>query len=296
MQSLTVTIVEAGWGDSILVESSDGAGEQRFALVDCNDSKESPLSRCFVRRTLERRGITKPKYPLFDFVLATHAHADHIRGLRRILSEFGAARLYSSRFEAKNSPAIASLLLWAKSAKNRDGKRVCRSHKYVYQNDQLNQLGPVAVSALWPPKNGPFPKPNENDNSVVLQLKLGNVSFLLTGDCEVDNWNKANTQHVGLNPNGIRMIQAPHHGARNGLIDSNLSKPLLDEIASWNNSHPKKKISVAISCHKHPHDHPHPDVLSELGNLGVSTYRTDTNYHLSFATDGNDFDVQWSRV
>ena len=37
MSELAVTLIDVGWGDSILLESTDAAGVTRFALVDCND-------------------------------------------------------------------------------------------------------------------------------------------------------------------------------------------------------------------------------------------------------------------
>jgi hypothetical protein len=37
MAELSVTLIDVGWGDSILVDSSDDAGNRAFGLVDCND-------------------------------------------------------------------------------------------------------------------------------------------------------------------------------------------------------------------------------------------------------------------
>lgn len=291
---LTVTMIEAGFGDSILVEACDGISPPRLALIDSNDSAESPLSRCYISRYLERTGRSSVTYPLFDFVLATHAHADHIRGLRKSIYKFGTDRLYSAKFDPHNSPAMAKLLQWGASTFNASNQRVCQSHQYISRGNTLPALGPVTISVLWPPPHAPWPKSNENDNSVVLSLTLDQVRLVLTGDCEVENWDTNKADFVQL-PSNVRMVQIPHHGARNGLISASGKTPLLQEIASRNAKHPLATVMMGMSCHAHPHGHPHNDIIVELDRQGIDYYRSDEGYHLGFSTDGQDVSVKWSR-
>ena len=67
---------------------------------------------------------------------------------------------------------------------------------------------------------------NENNNSVVLALTLGEVSIVLTGDAEAENW----PQIVGRLPSHTTYLQVPHHGGRNGLFDLADGTPWLDHL------------------------------------------------------------------
>ena len=56
MAELAVTIIDVGWGDSIMVESRDDAGDRRFGLIDCNDYERQRTALPFVKRYFERIG------------------------------------------------------------------------------------------------------------------------------------------------------------------------------------------------------------------------------------------------
>ncbi len=58
---------------------------------------------------------------------------------------------------------------------------------------------------------------NENDNSVVLAITLGQVVFVLTGDAEADGvW----THIASQIPANTRFFKVPHHGSANGIFTS----------------------------------------------------------------------------
>src|SRR5580704_18856801 len=111
MPQLWVTYIDVGWGDSILLELEDGAGTHHFALIDSNDTTNWPNSHGFLKRHFERYaarfGIATLPYPLFDFVAASHAHADHIAGLRRTIKQYGTDSFYFPRFNQGKSAAFA---------------------------------------------------------------------------------------------------------------------------------------------------------------------------------------------
>jgi beta-lactamase superfamily II metal-dependent hydrolase len=171
------------------------------------------------------------------------------------------------------------------------------SHAYLSQN-QTVFLGPVRIDVLWPPAatgSNPFDSNDENNNSLVLALSLGNVCFLLTGDCQAENWDLNRTDHVAV-PQNTRVAQQPHHGAKNGLFDvtqPTQPTPMLDQILTLQQ---KKtvKVLIGLSCHIRPHKHPHTSVISKLDANGVATYRTDKGYHTTFRTDGTKVEVRYA--
>jgi beta-lactamase superfamily II metal-dependent hydrolase len=298
---LEVTFIDVGWGDSILIEARDDTENASFALVDCNDSANYPSSLTYLKRHFERLRIPATKYPLFDLVFVTHAHADHCQGIEGILRRFGATNLCSSVCGQANNPKFANLLRWSRTATSKN-RPVLQTHRYLVENDSM-YLGPVRVDVLWPPRVGAGPwgsgpySPNENNNSLVLALSLDKVTFVLTGDCSADNWVPNNAGQAVQLPASTRLVQIPHHGARNGVFDQNGGLPLLQELTARNQNRPKKQqIIAAISCHIRPHNHPNIQVISALDNNHITHYRTDRDCRATIKTNGVDVEVQYSHV
>jgi len=266
MSELTVTLIDVGWGDSILIESVDANHVSRFALVDCNDYETERSSHVFVKRLFQRRDIDfENTLRNFDWVLLTHGHADHARGMKRMLETYGTRQFWYPK--SVPSTSYGTLIRFA----NRSSR--IEHHQAIDATKVLPAFGAVSLQVLWP-EYDVIDGDNENNNSVVLALTLGGVTFVLTGDAEASNWPAINPRI----PATTRVFQSPHHGAQNGMFDE-------QGAASWLGSLPAGTV-VAISCHLKPHGHPHPDVIHELEARGVEHFRTDRQYHLVFRTDG----------
>lgn len=179
------------------------------------------------------------------------------------------------------STSQSALLSYA----NRSSK--VRFHQAIDQTKDFStiEFGDVSMNVLWPEHNQ-INQSNENNNSVVMALTLGDVTFVLTGDAEADVWPQINH----LLPSTTRVLQAPHHGARNGMLTAAGAAPWLDHLGNT--------AMIAMSSHIRPHGHPHPDVIARLDDPGnpIKHYRTDQNYHLTFRTDGNAVTVQYSHI
>lgn len=278
MATLKVTIIDVGWGDSILLEFQKQGNEPRFALIDCNDSTRLKSSFAYVKRYLQTAEVDwEARFPLFDFVLLTHGHDDHSRGLKAMIAEFRTDHFW---YPKSDHPGVAQLLRFA----NRSTK--VNRHQSVDDTKVLPDFGDVKLEVLWPPHNnaGPHDTNDENNNSVVLSLTLDTVTFVLTGDCQAENWSNITARL----PATLKMFQVPHHAAENGLFDAHGDTPWLDAIAN--------DVQLGMSCHISPHKHPHGDVVGELDNKGFTYFRTDKHYHVTFSTDGTNVETQWSRI
>lgn len=278
MALLRATLIDVGWGDSILLESQDGKGKPHYGLIDSNDRSTERSSYIFLKRFFERQDIILPtSQPAFDWVLLTHAHADHGQGLKRILHDFGARRFWYT--DPQIRPAFfADLLRYAqRSPSDRVGQ-----YDVIDTTKQLPLFGTASMQVLWPK---PHLKPsNENDNSAVLTITLGKACFVLTGDAEADGVWATLAPSI---PQNTSFFKVPHHGADNGTFTSARSTPWLDNLPGT--------AKLAISSHIRPHSHPNDSVISRLVQRGFM-YRTDEHYHITVETNGQHTNVKYSHI
>jgi competence protein ComEC len=272
---LRLIMIDVGWGDSLFLESIDEGGTSHYALIDCNDSTYSRSSYIFLKRFFERKRETVPaSSAVFEWVLMTHAHADHGIGLQRILKDFGTKYFWHS--ESPKYPVLISKLL--KYA--RRSNQVATSES-LDTSAVLPSFGGASMEILWP-EPGVLDQ-NENNNSVVLSITYGEVTFVLTGDAEADGvWTKIASKI----PKSTKFFKVPHHGATNGTFTYANTTPWLAALP--------KNTRLGISSHILPYSHPDQKVVNVLN--GLKLYRTDIHYHICVETDGIDVEVSYSHV
>ena len=265
MSELKVTLIDVGWGDSILIESADASGYKVYGLVDSNDEDKERTSLTFLKRFFDKEpGDVLSRQPLFDFVMLSHSHSDHGKGLKRIMSRYGTRHFWYPKSASFGSQSY--LLSYANASSK------VLQHEALNRGKILPSFGDVGMQVLWPAYNT-IDQHNENNNSVVLKLSLQGVSFVLTGDAEGEVWDQIADQL----PADMGFFKVPHHGSSNATFHQG-GTPWLD--------HSPGSTRLGISCHVRPFFHPHPSVVQEFTNRGFEHYRTDQHYHVTFITDG----------
>ncbi len=274
--SLSVTLIDVGWGDSILIESVDSQGKTHYAIIDSNDEHSYLSSYIYLKKHFQRQanGLLNRK-PVFDFVMLSHAHSDHGQGLKYLMQKFGTRNFWYPKSIDWSSQA--NLVRFGNRSSN------VRHHQSVDSSKILPDLGDAELEVLWPPYDV-IDSGNENNNSIILAITLDRVSFVLTGDAEEEVWG----QIAYRIPDNTRFFKVPHHGSKNGSLDN-------ADNGVWIADCPQD-AALGLSCHIEPHNHPHPDVVSLFENNNRAYYRTDLNYHLSFQTDGTDAFVKYSQL
>lgn len=163
-------------------------GNQRF-LVDTG-TKDSYDQ---LERVLKAYDITR-----LDGVLITHTDKDHVGGLKKLLkSDIWVERLYAGTLHSEASVDVHPVyeaaqkyhvpLTWLSAGDS-----------FSVGNGVFQVLGPLTQDAE-----------NENNNSLVLQLKTPDGSFLLTGDMELEE--EASLTSEGLIARAD-VLKVPHHG------------------------------------------------------------------------------------
>jgi competence protein ComEC len=261
---LEMSVIDVGQGDSILLVFPDGEsmlmdgggipafGHQTHSQLDTGEDVVAPY--------LWDRGMRR-----VDIVALSHAHDDHIGGLPALVADFHPRELWTGA--TPDSPGWRKL----RDEAARDGIKVV-----PLEGPQHFEFGGTAIDVLAPLADYiPNDTPKNND-SLVLRIRYGSRSFLLTGDVEKP------IEYRMLDANEIPstdVLKVAHHGSRTSSTESFLSA-----------ANPAFAIiSVGVD---NSYGHPNRDVLERLGEHHAEVFRTDRNGLVTVRTDGRLISVE----
>lgn len=227
--TLEVHFIDVGQADSALI-LCDG----RAMLIDGGNVADSDLLYSY----LKNQGVTR-----LDYIVATHAHEDHVGGLAGALN-YASADVALCPVTEYDSKAFRSFV-----------KYLGDTPITVPSPGALFALGDASFEILGPTK----PSDEPNNTSIVLKIMHGDVSILFTGDAE-----RAEEQDIldaGYDLSAT-VLKVGHHGS-----DTSTTYPFLREIMPQ-----YAVISVGTG---NTYGHPTEAVLSRLRDADVTTYRTD---------------------
>jgi competence protein ComEC len=109
-----------------------------------------------------------------------------------------------------------------------------------------------------------------NDDSVVLEVRYGGVSFVFTGDigAEVERTLASTFARAP-----VRILKVPHHGSA-----TSSSQSFLEAL--------RPDIAVISAGRGNPFGHPVPTVLERYRRVAAAIYRTDQDGAVTVETDG----------
>jgi len=254
---LRVDFLDVGQGDSALVTMPDGT----TMLVDGGGNTTDAARRIgetVVSEYLWWRGLSE-----VDYVLATHADADHIDGLNDVLKNFTVRNALIAR-KPTNDPEFS---------KFSQTLTTTNTHSELIQAGDVIHFGAVEVSVLWPPDAG---EQSTNNDSITLRVKFGEHSILLTGDIEKPAERALLESHQDLTAN---VVKVPHHGSKTSSTDDfvRATNPDLAIISVGRNS---------------MFGHPHPEVVQRWQANGATVLTTGECGTISITTDGHDLSLK----
>jgi competence protein ComEC len=257
---LHVTFIDVGQGDAALVRlprgSSlliDAGGLTGSATFDVGERVVAPVLRHYGVRRLSTLALT-------------HGDADHVGGAASVLREFRPWDVWDGvpvpplePMQRLRSQAMEAGTRWTS----------------VQRNDTA-MLDDVQVSVRHPPLPEWERQDVRNDDSVVLELRWRDVSFVFTGD--IGREGEAEIAHL-FEPALLRVLKVPHHGSTTSSSDQ-LLRALAPDVAV---------VSVGRGNN---FGHPSPVVLRRYQAEGAAIFRTDQDGAVTVDTDGSSLDVE----
>lgn len=253
---LDVHFIDVGQGDSILVVYKDSDTTEAI-LIDAGDTNCGTL----VRNYITKQGIVSLKN-----VVCTHPDADHIGGMASVI---------------ENLP-IESMIVWSPDEK-KDTKTYDNLVNEIDRNNYKMEMPEIGKVYSLGEANLMFLAPTEkhkesNSNSLVLKLWYGEISFLLTGDCDEEE-----EQEIEKGPYvdevNVDVLKVGHHGSK-----TSSSKNFL-QITS--------PTYAVISCGEdNTYGHPSASALLNIRQQNCELFRTDVQGTIIATTDGKS--LKWN--
>ena len=244
--ALTAHFVDAGQGDATLFRFDDG----KHMLVDVGPMDAGNRLVSYLRSV----GVVS-----LDIVVLTHPHEDHIGGFNVLARAFRVGRVWDSGYEqgSRLQQSIMRTIL-------KEGIRF-GTPKAGFKET----IGQAEIEILAPDRR--WRGVGANDNSIILRVAYGRVSFLMMADAE-----KAERENHALPKSDI--LKLAHHGSRTGTDAAHLAA-----IAP--------KLAVATFGIGNRYKHPHAEVLDALRASGVVLCAT-VSGDVVIDTNGVSFDVR----
>lgn len=202
IHGLDIWFLDVGQGDGVLLRT----GETTI-LSDCGSSQDKSVGKNRLVPFLKSQGAGR-----LDFIIVSHADADHINGITWLLEEedgIGADCLVLPA-PGRGQEAYRELELLARARGMRvwymaEGERI-RAGELVLTclHPQAQETGPQARSGS---KTG-----DRNGHSLVFLAEYGRFRMLLTGDIGADEERELLKASLGEGT-GISLLKAAHHGS-----------------------------------------------------------------------------------
>ncbi len=195
-----------------------------------------------------------------DYVLATHADADHIDGLNDVVQNFRVRGAMVARAPADDPEYLRFAATMRKAGVPVD---------HIGAGDML-QFGDVSAQVLWPPPNYDASAPSRNNDSVMLLIRYGDKRFLLTGDIEKQGEVAVLREGLDLKSD---LVKVAHHGSKTSSIQAFVAA-----------THPS--LAIISVGRTSMFGHPNRDVVERWRSSGAELMTTGQRGTISVVTDG----------
>ena len=238
-----VYYLDVGQGDSALI-ICDG----KTMLIDGGSNEQSQRVYSF----LESHNIKH-----LDYIVASHADADHVGGLSAALN-------YAKADHALCSVSYHETVSFGYFVKylKRQGVEIT-----VPDSGDTFALGSAQCTVIGPKRGETY----SDNTSLIIRIEYGNTSFLFTGDAEYGDEQEALKTGLELKST---VLKVGHHGS-----SSSSSYYFLQAV--------KPEYAVISVAADNTYGHPTERTLGRLDEVGAEVLRTDILGDIHCTSDGN---------
>lgn len=263
---LQLTLIDVRQGDSIFLSFPgyrsmliDGGGLFGGSFGETFSEEEFDVGERVVSPYLWSLGLRR-----IDRLVLTHAHHDHMDGLRTVLNNFAVEELWIGK-----NPLIPEYVDLLKAALRKGVfiRSFSQGENAQFANGQFEFLNPEPNTVV-----GLTPK---NNDSLAFRLRYGERSFLLTGDIEKKIEDRLITSNVKFQAD---VLKVGHHGSRTSTSPEFLSR--VQPV--W--------ALISVAAHS-PFGHPHPLTIQCLFERHIPIFRTDQDGAITLTTDGRKLEI-----
>ena len=257
---LSVTFLDVGQGDGIVLHSSDKA-----VLVDCGSSQQKTVGEKTLVPYLKSQGVAH-----LDLAVMTHGDQDHINGIRYLLEhpESGITVGCLMMPEAGTDEIYGTMAELAK----KQGIPVF----YAERGDIWKDFPGKGMKLECLSPDGETEFADRNEESLVFRLTLKRFSLLLTGDME-ESGEEILLDSGILTP--VTVLKAGHHGSA-----TSSGERFIETLSP--------SITVLSYGRKNRYGHPAPEVKERLKEAGSEILETGKSGAVMIRTDGKKIRVR----
>ena len=244
-----ITYFDCGLGDLMLIESSSGAN----ILIDSGPTdNEGGHFNNSALPYLKNKGIST-----LDYVIITHAHADHYGGLEAVIAELKINNiLLTDEFMHR--------YIWSKY----DSLLTCEQTNIITVTDTFSlKFDEFKLQILHPDKN--YSSSNINNLSIVTKIEMDNYRFLFMGDAEVE----AEEYLLENYPEFLKadVLKLGHHGSKTASC-----KKFIRAV--------DPQFGIICTAVENRFDFPHSVTMEKFGYLGDQLMVTGEEGAIQFMT------------
>jgi competence protein ComEC len=253
-----VAVLDVDQGQAVLIVAPDGSA----ALIDAGRSQTRIREE--IAPYVRALGVTE-----LDYLILSHPDQDHVGGMPAVLELFPVANWVDPGIPTTNQTYEETIEI----VLDEDIPAIL-----ARQGEKLSLGGEVTLSLLWPAPDLILSgsDPDSNENSAVVQITVGQIDILVTGDLE-DRGEHALIDQLGADL-ASEVLVVGHHGSR-----SSSTADFLDAV--------DPQVALISVGEDNPYGHPHDEVLQRLRFRSVDIYRTDLDGTIEVRTDGSRFEL-----